>query len=136
MIEVKDLNDLKLFSIDLAKKIKINDIYVLDGDLGAGKTSLVQFLCKNLKVSGTINSPTFPIVNSYQGDFQIYHFDLYRIEHQDELENIGFYEYLSEPAVVFIEWGSKFKEEIPDTANWIYIKVDDSGHRVISINNE
>ena len=136
MTAIKSLTELERFVRDFAQEIKLNDIYVLDGDLGAGKTTFVQQVCKNLEIKETVNSPTFPIVNTYNGKFLINHFDLYRIEYPEELENIGFYELLSEPSVTFIEWGSKFKNEIPKNAKWIEIKVIDSNAREIRINNE
>ena len=93
-------------------------VICLDGDLGAGKTLFVRSLAKALGVEGEVTSPTFNLMNIYDTDrknFKIYHFDLYRLETSEELEEIGFYEYAEEPeGMVVIEWSDKFPDDIPD----------------------
>ncbi len=97
---------------DFAGTIKENDIIGLDGELGTGKTQFVKGICDYFQVSETVNSPTFIIVNEYNGKYhsdgkklRIYHFDLYRLEHPSELEIIGFDEYLNHPqSIILIEW--------------------------------
>jgi tRNA threonylcarbamoyladenosine biosynthesis protein TsaE len=97
-------------------------ILCLEGDLGAGKTLFVQGIAKGLKVTEEVTSPTFTIMNMYQGEKTIYHFDLYRLEVADELQDIGFYEYIEQiNEVVILEWPDKFPEELPDEYLWIKI---------------
>lgn len=80
-------------------------VMCFDATMGAGKTTLINEICKQLGVVGSTSSPTFSIVNEYEGKFgTIYHFDLYRLEHIDELYNLGFEEYLDQPALLLIEW--------------------------------
>ena len=75
------------------------------GDLGAGKTTLIKAICNQLGVKGEMSSPTFSIVNEYEaGDGLVYHFDLYRIENQEELVDIGFEDYLDSGHHCFLEW--------------------------------
>ncbi|MGB9696088.1 MAG: tRNA (adenosine(37)-N6)-threonylcarbamoyltransferase complex ATPase subunit type 1 TsaE [Ignavibacteria bacterium] len=100
-----------------AKSLKIGDIVGLDGELGTGKTSFVKGICKHFKVKEIINSPTFVIVNEYTGrdvynnKVSIFHFDLYRIFSAEELDIIGFKEYLQlKNSITLIEW-SKFAAE-------------------------
>lgn len=84
---------------------KHRNIFLLIGDLGAGKTTLVKNLMHHLGVEDSVTSPTFSIVNEYEGKSgPIYHFDLYRIESVEELEEIGFFEYLDSGNPCFIEW--------------------------------
>lgn len=98
-----------------AQLIKGGVVFCLKGDLGAGKTLFVQGLADGLQAREEVTSPTFSIMNIYQGKFTIVHFDLYRLESAEELEDIGFYEYSQqEDAVVLIEWPDKFWEELPE----------------------
>ncbi len=103
---------------DIADIVYEGLVICLDGDLGAGKTLFIRSLAKALGVSGEVTSPTFNLMNIYDTDrknFKIYHFDLYRLETSEELEEIGFYEYAEEPeGMVVIEWSDKFPEDIPD----------------------
>lgn len=93
----------------IANLIQDNLIICLEGDLGAGKTLFTQSLCKALKVKEIVTSPTFNLMNIYEGKKRIYHFDLYRLEQPEDLEEIGFYEYTDvEDEVVLIEWPDRF----------------------------
>ena len=99
----------------VGKKIHEGTVVCLDGDLGAGKTLFVQNVAKILGIEEGVTSPTFNLMNVYEGICRVYHFDLYRLETAEELEDIGFYEYTEEPdGIVFIEWSDKFPEELPD----------------------
>ncbi len=96
------LSDLDLISREVLDILSPNHIIILKGDLGVGKTTLTQRIMKNLGVKEDVSSPTFAIVNEYQGP--IYHFDLYRIKDAEELEEIGFFEYLDSENMCLIEW--------------------------------
>lgn len=95
--------------IVVEKVIPLTDSYriiLLNGDLGSGKTTFSQFFLKQLGVESAVTSPTFNLVNEYRnlkGDL-IFHFDLYRIKHLEELEEIGFAEYLDSGNICLIEW--------------------------------
>ncbi len=90
-------------------------VICLYGDLGAGKTLFVQNLAKGLGIDEDVTSPTFNIMNVYEGRLPLYHFDLYRLEQEYELEDIGFYDYVDDPAgPVVIEWADKFADSLPD----------------------
>ncbi|WP_438961438.1 tRNA (adenosine(37)-N6)-threonylcarbamoyltransferase complex ATPase subunit type 1 TsaE [Nonlabens sp.] len=82
-----------------------SNIFILDAPMGAGKTTLITAICKELGVQESISSPTFSIVNEYKANHKtVLHFDLYRIEQEEELFNIGIEDYLSRNAIFFIEW--------------------------------
>ena len=107
----------------VGKKLHEGTVVCLDGDLGAGKTLFVQNVAKMLGVEGEVTSPTFNLMNVYEGICRVYHFDLYRLENAAELEDIGFYEYTEDPdGIVFIEWSDKFPEELPD--DYLSIRID------------
>jgi tRNA threonylcarbamoyladenosine biosynthesis protein TsaE len=102
----------------VAQEIILNSkykIFTLTGNLGAGKTTLVKFLCKNLNSPDEVTSPTFSLVNEYVfPSGKIYHFDLYRINHIEELLNIGFDEYIDSGNYCFIEWPEISENELPE----------------------
>lgn len=94
-----------------AKSIKPGDVIGLKGELGTGKTQFVKGVCEYFKVSETVNSPTFLIVNEYKGlepvserRLSIHHFDLYRLKFKEELDGIGFNEYIGKDSICIIEW--------------------------------
>jgi tRNA threonylcarbamoyladenosine biosynthesis protein TsaE len=99
----------------VAQRIREGTVVCLEGSLGAGKTLFVQSMARTLGVQGEVTSPTFNLMNIYEGFCPIVHFDLYRLKTEEELEEIGFYEYTDFPdGIVFIEWGEKFPESLPD----------------------
>mgnify|MGYP005681338525 FL=1 len=108
--QILDLRELEKLSTNLCKDISVGDIYLFQGELGAGKTTLVKLLIKNLYLlnnlskPASIASPTFPILNTYDlNSLQIYHYDLYRIQNLKELEELDFFENLNNN-ITFIEW--------------------------------
>ena len=96
-----------------AKTLKKGDVICLSGDLGAGKTAFTAGLAKGLGVNEYVSSPTFTILNCYDGDLSLYHFDVYRISKSDELFDIGFDEYISGDGVSVIEWAEMIEDILP-----------------------
>lgn len=84
-------------------------LLLLEGELGAGKTSLVRGLARGLGVpeAEPITSPSYTLMNQYQGRCPLYHFDLYRLHNRDELEQIGYDDYLGGPGVIVVEWAER-----------------------------
>ena len=112
----------------VGKKLHEGTVVCLDGDLGAGKTLFVQNVAKMLGVEGEVTSPTFNLMNVYEGICPIYHFDLYRLETEEELEDIGFYEYTEDPeGIVVIEWSDKFPQCMPEERVVVRIEKSDDG---------
>ena len=90
-------------------------VFALAGDLGAGKTLFVQGLARGLGFSGEVTSPTFNLMNVYEGKMRLTHFDVYRLERVEELDAIGFYEYAeATEGIVLIEWAEKFPDAMPE----------------------
>jgi tRNA threonylcarbamoyladenosine biosynthesis protein TsaE len=88
-------------------------VVVLAGDLGAGKTCLVQGAAAARGVTGRVTSPTFVIVRSYDGDVRIVHVDVYRLHRLGELDDLGAEEVFSDEAITFIEWGDAVAGDLP-----------------------
>ncbi|MCB0279053.1 MAG: tRNA (adenosine(37)-N6)-threonylcarbamoyltransferase complex ATPase subunit type 1 TsaE [Calditrichaeota bacterium] len=125
MISVSHLNEMEQFARSIAQTVRAGDVILLSGDLGAGKTTFVQFLCKYLGVQDTVNSPTFSLLNIYDSDnFPIYHYDFYRMNTADELEQIGFFESIDSQHFVIIEWALKFPESLPDSSKLLSFSTD------------
>jgi len=119
-----------------AKKIKPGSVILLEGDLGCGKTTFVKGFAEGLgiKSSEHVTSPTFVIMRLYKGKIPIYHFDLYRLESNAELEAIGFEEFINDThAVSCVEWPEKAGGLIPGDAFRVQLKITGLNTRTISI---
>ncbi len=97
---------------ELAQRLKPNDVVLLEGDLGSGKTFLVKALCRLWQTTDEAVSPTFAIMHQYRGPQPVNHFDFYRIERVEELDNLGWEEYLEMDAVTFIEWPQMIESQL------------------------
>ena len=98
----------------IGKIIREGTVICLDGELGVGKTLFVRALARTLGVESDVTSPTFNLMNIYEAACPIVHFDLYRITSEEELEDIGFYEYAeATEGLVLIEWAEKFPDAMP-----------------------
>jgi tRNA threonylcarbamoyladenosine biosynthesis protein TsaE len=114
----------------LARWLKSGDILCLYGDLGAGKTTFVKGLAKALKVQeNKVNSPTFVLMNIYEGKLPLYHFDLYRLDDLDQMRRIGLDEFLYGEGVCVIEWADKLKELAPQEFLGIVLEHQDETTR-------
>ena len=89
---------------EFAKELGAGDIVALDGDLGQGKTVFAKGICSYFHVRDYVVSPSYTLLNIYRGDLTIYHFDIYRLETEDDLFNIGYYEYSSGGGLTIVEW--------------------------------
>jgi len=108
---------------EFAATIKPGDVVCLYGDLGAGKTQFVKGFVKAFGLSGNeVNSPTFTIINEYNGSIPVYHFDCYRLEHEEEALEIGAEEYFYGNGVCIIEWPERILGVLPDSRREIQLK--------------
>jgi tRNA threonylcarbamoyladenosine biosynthesis protein TsaE len=106
----------------LGNILKPGDVIWLSGDLGTGKTALTNGIAKALDINEYITSPTFTLVNEYEGSMPLYHFDVYRISDPDEMFDIGFDEYINNGGVSVIEWGEQIKDILPKEIIRVTIK--------------
>lgn len=121
------------FGNQLASLLRPGDVLCLIGTLGAGKTLLVQGITAGLGVAQQAISPTFTIMNLYDGKVPIYHFDLYRLDYSDQLLDIGFDEYVGSHGIALIEWADKFPDQMPKDYLQIEIIPQDVTKRIIRL---
>ena len=127
------LDDLPTAAAELVKKSEGLSVWLLKGDLGAGKTTLVKQIVKQFGVEGTVASPTFSIVNQYDAtDGKVlYHFDLYRLKNELEAFDIGLEDYLTSGNLCLIEWPEKLEKLLPNKFFEVQILLHDSLTRKI-----
>lgn len=113
-------------AIKLGKLLKAGDFIAYKGGLGAGKTTFTRGLAIGLGLGDNVTSPTFALVNEYRGsNITLYHFDMYRIQSEDDLESTGFYDYPFEENVAAVEWSENIESFMPK--NTIYITLNNAG---------
>jgi tRNA threonylcarbamoyladenosine biosynthesis protein TsaE len=117
----------------LARTLSPGDIVCLVGPLGAGKTCLVKGFASGLAVKGYVNSPTFKLINEYQGKWPVYHFDLYRLAGSRQVSELGYEEYLFGRGVTLIEWAEKILPLLPRNYLRINMKRIDEHTRKIEL---
>lgn len=120
-----------LFGKLLGKIVQKGDVVCLDGDLGAGKTTLAQAIAGGLDVQDGIyvNSPSFAILHEYPGRLPIYHMDFYRLQDYTEVEDLGFDEYFYGNGVCIIEWALRAKEIMPVDCLHLTLEIEDTEKR-------
>lgn len=100
---------------NIGQRLKQPAVITLEGEMGAGKTCFARGLVMGLGSTELVTSPTFALVNIYNGSkFKIYHFDMYRVKSFFDLESTGFFDFLSQQAILIIEWSSDVLEYLPD----------------------
>ena len=136
-ITVKNLNDTKKLAKKFAKLLTGGEVILLNGDLGAGKTTFTKCVLKALGVKDNITSPTFTIMREYTGSkFRIYHFEMYRLSSGAEAIDYGVEEYINsrdDNSIVFIEWSENIKDILSGNFVIINIKLIDDEKRMFEI---
>lgn len=113
LLHSQDEKHTRLLGLALARALGPDDVVSLSGDLGAGKTVLVKGVAEGLDVVEPVTSPTFNILLVHPGRLTLYHFDLYRLEREGQLEDVDFYEVLESGGASFVEWGDRFPGALP-----------------------
>lgn len=135
-LHIRAIEDLNTVTAVVAGHIKAGYfIFLLEGDLGAGKTTLVQTMCKFLGVDEPVTSPTFSLVNEYTSDSYgtLYHMDLYRLDKEEDLVQIGLEEYLDSGNLCFIEWPEIARKKFDAPYILIKISVGSDNIRIFNI---
>ena len=122
---------------ELGKKIgnalKKGDVVSLRGSLGAGKTVIAKGIARSLGIEEAIVSPTFTLVQEYDGREKLYHLDIYRLSGDDEFESMGGEEFLYPDGITLIEWSEKIDDMLPDNTIYITVTINDDLSRTIEI---
>ena len=135
-IQITSLTELDSAASDIIKFAGNYRLFLFYGEMGAGKTTLIRSLCAELGVSDNVTSPTFSIVNEYEGtDGPIYHFDFYRLKDQSEAMDMGYEEYFYSGNYCFVEWPERVAGLVPDQYTGIRIQLLDNGARQITVEN-
>lgn len=123
----------------LGRLLGKGNIVCLSGDLGAGKTAFTQGIAKGMGVKDYVTSPTYTIINEYEGGLPLYHFDVYRLNDVEEMYELGYEEYFFGDGVVVLEWADIVRDIIPVERLWITIlntKGDNSREIIIEPTGE
>ncbi len=137
IIEAFDLKEISKAAQQVIMACGDESIWLFEGVMGAGKTTLIKAICQKLGVLNTVQSPTFSIVNEYLTDKgeTIYHFDCYRLKNLAEAYDIGVEEYLDSGNLCLIEWPDKIADLLPDQCIKITISELSNGKRAIEVSN-
>ena len=123
------------FGEEVAKSLRGGDVLAFTGSLGMGKTAFTRGLARGLGCRGRVTSPTFTIVNEYDGKTPLFHFDMYRLGSSDELFDIGWDDYLARAGVCAVEWSERVSDALPDDT--IYVDIargeEDENTRTITV---
>ncbi|MBC5788467.1 MULTISPECIES: tRNA (adenosine(37)-N6)-threonylcarbamoyltransferase complex ATPase subunit type 1 TsaE [Clostridiaceae] len=119
-----------------AQQLKPGDVIAYRGGLGVGKTAFTRGLAEGLQVIGEVSSPTFSLVNEYQGKIPLYHFDMYRINTLDDLYFTGFFDYLENGSILAIEWSENIADYLPENTITVELKRLDETTREITIDGD
>lgn len=130
---IRDLSGLPAAAAALLEEHKDSRIFAVYGEMGAGKTTFIRELCRNLGCLDTAVSPTFTLVNEYfrPGNEPVYHFDFYRIENINEVFDFGIEEYLTGEYYCFLEWPEKIGPILPEDTIAVSIEASNDGSRII-----
>lgn len=125
ILESKSPEDTFQIGMRLGKLAEAGEVYTLTGDLGVGKTVFTQGFAKGLGIEESVNSPTFTILQIYEGGrLPLYHFDVYRIGSVEEMEETGYEEYIMGDGVSLIEWADLIEEILPRKRTQVLIEKD------------
>lgn len=129
------IQETEQFGEEVAKSLRGGDVLAFTGSLGMGKTAFTRGLARGLGCRGRVTSPTFTIVNEYDGKTPLFHFDMYRLGSSDELFDIGWDDYLARGGVCAVEWSERVSDALPDDT--IYVDIargeEDENTRTITV---
>ena len=135
VFDIESIDELEQVSLVIKNLCNYNKIFIVNGAMGAGKTTLISKTCKLLFIEDEPSSPTYSIVNTYFSKEygEINHFDFYRLEHENEAIESGLDEPLYNGSICFIEWAEKIYNLLPETYVKVEIEILSNNHRQITI---
>ncbi|MFQ6067174.1 MAG: tRNA (adenosine(37)-N6)-threonylcarbamoyltransferase complex ATPase subunit type 1 TsaE [bacterium] len=133
-IVTEDCEETQKLGEELGRSLPPGSVVALTGELGSGKTTLIQGIGKGLGIESLIKSPSFVIIHEYAGPVPLYHFDLYRITHQKEIISLGYQDYFyQKKGIVVIEWAEKIENVLPTEYLKIELEIMDLSKRRIAL---
>lgn len=135
-IKIESLDSIDQAAREFIAAMGDNTVFALYGKMGAGKTTFVKALCKELGVEDVVTSPTFAIINEYRSELAgelIYHFDFYRIKKLEEVYDMGYEDYFYSGAICFIEWPELVEELLPGNTVRVTIEETEDGKRKLTM---
>lgn len=133
IIKIDSQEAMMAFGKALGKLLVAGDLIGLQGDLGAGKTTLTKAIAEGMGITDYITSPTFTIVNEYEGPLGLCHFDVYRLSDEREMEDIGYEEYFYGKRACVIEWANLIPGIMPEETLWVMLRLgtEDPEERIV-----
>ena len=130
----ENLHDLPAIAKALLDNLSESNVIAFDGQMGAGKTTFIQNILRAMGIENTQGSPTYSLVNEYKSPFYgtVFHFDLYRLNSQEEAFDIGIEEMIYGGGICFIEWPDKILHLLPENALFVKIRLNEDLNRVFS----
>ena len=132
-ITTRSADETREFGEAIGRVLRGSEVILLTGQLGAGKTTLTQGVALGLGVEGYTKSPSFVLLNEYQGRVPLYHLDLFRIETPEEVWDLGIDEYLDGPGVIAIEWADRARKAFPDDGLTVELQVIGDDERRVTV---
>ena len=134
-LKIDSLSELDSVAEQIISSLDGRNVVLFRGGMGAGKTTLISRIVAQLGAEDTVTSPTFALVNEYEGsdNMLIYHFDFYRIDKVEEVFDLGYEEYFYSGDLCLVEWPEKIEALIPDDIMTVKIEVEDDGQRIFTI---
>lgn len=134
-LKIDSLSELDNVAEQIISSLDSRNVVLFRGGMGAGKTTLISRIVAQLGAEDTVTSPTFALVNEYEGadKMLIYHFDFYRIDKVEEVFDLGYEEYFYSGDLCLVEWPEKIEALIPDDVMTVKIEVEDDGQRIFTI---
>ena len=134
-LKIDSLSELDNVAEQIISSLDGRNVVLFRGGMGAGKTTLISRIVAQLGAEDTVTSPTFALVNEYEGadKMLIYHFDFYRIDKVEEVFDLGYEEYFYSGDLCLVEWPEKIEALIPDDVKTVKIEVEDDGQRIFTI---
>jgi tRNA threonylcarbamoyladenosine biosynthesis protein TsaE len=137
-IIIENEKEAECFGLNLSQGLKPKTVIALTGDLGVGKTTLTKAIARGLGIKEVITSPTFILMRQYSGGrLPLYHFDMYRIEDEEEIHELGFIDYFYMDGVCVIEWADKIWGSLPKHMLHIHMEYADvNDQRIYTVNSQ
>lgn len=133
-IQIPSLDKIADAAREFVEQIGDKRVFAFYGGMGAGKTTFIKAVCKQLGVKDAVTSPTFAIVNEYASDFgPVYHFDFYRIKNLGEVMDLGFEDYAYSGNFCLMEWPELIEDLLPDNTVNVHIAETSNGMRTVTI---